>query len=74
MGTIGRADLDGLNATQSLVTGASNPAGMAAGTASVYWTNNGGNTIGRVDLDGQNASQTFITGASGPRGVAVTSH
>jgi hypothetical protein len=47
---------------------------MAAGTASVYWTNNGGNTIGRVDLDGQNASQTFITGASGPRGVAVTSH
>ena len=64
---IGRADLDGQNANQSFITGASSPAAVAVDAGHVYWVNAGTGTIGRADLDGQNANQSFITGASNAR-------
>ena len=70
-GTIGRAGLDGAAVTQALVSGGSNPTGMAARSAWIYWANNTGGTIGRARLDGQKVDQNFIVGASEPRAVAV---
>ena len=69
-GTIGRADLDGQNANQSFITGASFPRGIAVDGSHIYWTNESNGTIGRADLDGQNANQSFIT-SNGATGVAV---
>jgi virginiamycin B lyase len=71
-GTIGRANLNGTGASQSFITGASFPAGVAVNGSHLYWANNGTNTIGRANLNGTGASQSFITGANGPTGVAVT--
>ena len=71
IGTVGRADLNGQNANQSFITGASGPSGVAVDGSHVYWTNRRFGTVGRADLDGQNANQSFITGASLPSGVAV---
>ena len=50
--TIGRANLDGSNANQSFITGASSPVGVAVDDAHIYWVNGGTDTIGRADLDG----------------------
>src|SRR5215216_2478900 len=47
----GRVDVDGQNANQSFISGASFPAGVAVDSGHVYWTNDTG-TIGRADLDG----------------------
>jgi virginiamycin B lyase len=65
---IGRADLDGQNANQSFIPGASG-VGVAVDSAHIYWTTGSG--IGRADLNGQNVNQGFITGASFPYAVAV---
>lgn len=71
-GTIGRADLDGQNANQNFITGASSPRGVAVDSGHIYWPNGDiTGTIGRADLNGQNVNQTFITGAVVPEGVAV---
>jgi virginiamycin B lyase len=66
--TIGRADLNGQNANQSFIGGASHPTGVAVDADHVYWTNL--SAIGRADLDGQNANQSFIDSGSS-FGVAV---
>src|SRR5205823_1785258 len=72
IGTIGRADLDGNNANQSVITTASaHPGGVAVDGSHIYWTRANFGTIGRADLDGNNVNQSFITGAPNPGGVAV---
>ena len=69
--TIGRANLDGSDANQGFIGGASLPSGVAVDGRHVYGTNTDANTVGRANLDGSGANQSFITGASGPRGIAV---
>ncbi len=68
---IGRANLDGTAANQSLITGASTPQGIAVDGQHMYWANFDLDTIGRANLDGTAANQSFITGATAPFGVAV---
>jgi hypothetical protein len=70
-GTIGRAELSGAGAQESLVAGASAPAGVAVDDHHIYWANYGSGTIGRANLDGSEANEQFISGAESPIGVAV---
>ena len=71
--TIGRADLDGQNATTSFISVASYPYGVAVDSNHIYWANPNG-SIGRADLDGQAVDNTFISVIGGlPTGVAVDS-
>jgi virginiamycin B lyase len=69
--TIGRASLDGTGSNQAFVQGASQPCGIAADRAHVYWTNSDRGTIGRANLDGTGVDQNFIAGATGACGLAV---
>lgn len=71
--SVGRADLDGQNASPSFITGLAGPSGVAVDTGHIYWTNFFTDTIGRAHLDGQHANQSFITGAVTPFDLAVTS-
>jgi serine protease len=59
---------------QTLVTGQSNPDGVAVDSSHIYWANAGDGTIHEANLDGT-SPQTLVTGNinSGPRGVAVSS-
>jgi virginiamycin B lyase len=70
-GTIGRANTDGGGVTESLVTGANAPAGMAVDGQHIYWANAGTNSIARANLDGSGVNESFITGANAPVGIAV---
>jgi hypothetical protein len=67
---IGRANLDGTNADQSFIVGATTPHGVAVDGAHVYWTNANG-TIGRANLDGTNAAQSFIVAPLSDQGSGV---
>ena len=75
-GTIGQANLDGKNVSQnvsqSFITGASGPLGVAADRTHIYWANSGNGTIGEANLDGTDVNQSFIAGADHPTGVAVS--
>jgi sugar lactone lactonase YvrE len=52
-GTIGRANLDGTGANQSLIGGVGTPCGVAVDAAHIYWANDSGSgAIGRSNLDG----------------------
>jgi hypothetical protein len=69
--SIGRANLDGGEATQSFITGAHVPWGIAVSGSDVYWTNTETGTIGHAKLDGSGAvipasvNQSFIGGLTG---------
>jgi virginiamycin B lyase len=78
--TIGRASLanPSATATDTFLTGASGPEGVAVDSSHIYWSNSGqngstanNNKIGRANLDGTGVNQSFITGASVPYGLAV---
>jgi hypothetical protein len=71
-GTIGRANLDGTAANQSLIGGGESSCGVAVDGAHLYWANDTTTgTIGRANLDGAGVNQNFIGGATFPCGVAV---
>jgi hypothetical protein len=63
-GEIGRADIDGGNANQSFITGATDPLRIAVDAGHIYWADYGPDTIGRADLDGQNVNQSSPARAS----------
>jgi hypothetical protein len=67
---IGRANPDGSDVEANLVTGASEPWGVATDAKHLYWANEQGNTIGRSSLDGSNIEANFIPAAE-PTGLAV---
>ena len=73
--TVGRADLDGLNANQSLVDGIYFGGGVATDGAHVYWGESGGNpaspgpgAIGRANTDGTSPDHHFLSSGT-PCGV-----
>jgi hypothetical protein len=68
--TIGRANLDATGVNPSFIP-ANSPAGVAADSAYVYWSNLGTGTIGRANLDGSSPTQSFISTNGSPVGVAV---
>jgi hypothetical protein len=70
-GSIGRANLDGSGANQSLIAGTDDPRGVAVDGRHVYWANADTGTIGRANLDGSGANPSFIAGSNFPGGVAV---
>jgi hypothetical protein len=72
-GTIGGSGDDGTGATQSFITGASGPFGLAVNSSHMFWANIDNGTIGRANLDGSGVNQSFITGASTPDMVALDS-
>jgi streptogramin lyase len=67
---IGRANPDGSEVEANLVTGASEPWGVAVDGKHLYWANEAANTIGRSNLDGSNVEANFISAAE-PTGLAV---
>jgi virginiamycin B lyase len=73
--TIGRANVDGTEVNQSLISTNSNPPeGVAVDSGHVYWSNIGADTIGRANLDGTGVNQSFISGGIGLASVAVDSN
>jgi hypothetical protein len=68
-GTIGRANLDGSEATV-LIAGLNGPCNLAAGGGYLYWLDWSG--IGRVRLDGSEAEPGFVSTVGGC-GLAVDS-
>jgi hypothetical protein len=71
LNSIGRANLDGSGATQTFITGASDPCGLAVDSAHIYWANASGATIGRANLDGTGPNADLIHTGNSPCGVAV---
>jgi hypothetical protein len=75
-GTVGEYNLDGTTVNSSLITGLSNPEGIAAygghlfvaNTANADWAG----TIGEYNLDGTVVNASLVTGLRGPIGIAVT--
>jgi virginiamycin B lyase len=57
--------------TESLITGAAAPAGLATDGQHLYWANSSTSSIARANLDGTGVDLSFITGANSPVGVAV---
>jgi virginiamycin B lyase len=71
--TLGRANGDGNAVNPGFITGAANPAGLAADAGHLYWSENG-TAIARANLDGSGANEGFITGTGGNVvGIAVDS-
>ncbi len=67
---VGRANPDGSDVEANLITGASEPWGVATDAKHLYWANETGNTIGRSKLDGSDVEANFISAAE-PTGLAV---
>jgi hypothetical protein len=69
-GSIGRANLDGSLVSQTFITGADMPNGVAVNATHIYWANTGPclNSIARASLDGTSVDQAFIAGTDGPSG------
>jgi hypothetical protein len=67
--TLGRANVDGTGVNTSLVTGASQPAGMAVDESHVYWAD--GTSIGRANLDGSGSNPDFISTGTAVADVAT---
>ena len=73
--TIGRANVDGTEVNQSLISTNSNPPeGVAVDSEHIYWSNIGADTIGRANKDGTGVNQSFISGGIGLASVAVDSN
>jgi sugar lactone lactonase YvrE len=70
-GRVGEANLDGTGVNPSLVSGLSDPAGVAVDGRHIYWADSASGTIGEANLDGSHVNPTFITGAGDPTGIAV---
>jgi len=79
-GTIGRADIDGTEASvePEFITGASDPQGIAVNAEDIYWANKGGPAaIGRAKFEGEGVieiTQNFYKpgGSREPIGVALS--
>jgi hypothetical protein len=70
-GTIGRANLDGTDATDAFISTGGKPFAIAVNGSHIYWANAAG-SIGRANLDGTGVEPNFISGLGEPTGVAVT--
>jgi virginiamycin B lyase len=68
--TLESVPADGSEPPQVLVSGASNPLGVAVDATHVYWANFSGHSIGRANLDGTEVEQGFISGID-PYALAV---
>lgn len=71
-GTIGRANNDGTDVTDTFIDTGGEPLAVAVDAAHLYWANRAG-TIGRANIDGSDVEPNFISGLGEPNGVAVTS-
>jgi hypothetical protein len=72
-GTIGMANLDGSDATQSLIGGLSTePSALAVDADHLYWANPRANTIGVAGLDGTQVNPNLITDPDGVGALAVS--
>ena len=71
-GMIQRADLDGSNDEELIITGVT-PFGIALDPAAgkMYWTDIGSDKIQRADLDGSNVEDLVTTDLRNPRGIAL---
>jgi hypothetical protein len=67
---VGRASADGSEVEPNLITGASEPWGVAVDGTHLYWANETGNTIGRSNLDGTEVEEDFVETAE-PTALAV---
>src|SRR5580704_8106692 len=65
-GTIGRANLDGSDASDAFIQNGGSPGALAVNGSYIYWANESGGTIGRAKLDGTEVDPTFITGLDEP--------
>jgi sugar lactone lactonase YvrE len=69
-GSIGRANLDGSGSTDTFITGANTPYGVAVDGQHIYWVNNGTHQIAWANLDGSGA-RFIASGVDAPVGIAV---
>ena len=72
-GTIGRANLDGSDATDTFIQTGGEPRAVAVDGSHICWANYAGGTIGRANINGSEVEPSFISGIGQPAGVATTS-
>lgn len=72
LGTISKFNRDGSLVTANLVTGLSNPYGIAVSGGFLYVANEGSGTIGKYTTAGVTVNASLISGLNGPRGIAVS--
>jgi len=65
-GKVGEWTTSGSSVNSSLITGLSEPNGIAASGGYLYVVNKQANTIGKYTMSGQVVDASFITGLSGP--------
>jgi DNA-binding beta-propeller fold protein YncE len=61
---VGRANLDGSDAAQSLIAPVGYPQGVAVDGQYVYWANAWSDSIGRANIDGTGIDQAFLSPAT----------
>ncbi|HWT90661.1 MAG TPA: hypothetical protein VN179_06055 [Solirubrobacterales bacterium] len=66
-----RVNLDGPAAPTQVVSGLSNPGGIAIDGNHLYWANRDGDSVARSGLDGSGRNDSFITGLDSPCEVVV---
>lgn len=71
--TIESVPADDSEPPQLLVSGASNPPGVAVDTTHIYWTNADADSIGRAGLDGDEVDEGFIEDVGAFFGLAADS-
>jgi virginiamycin B lyase len=68
---IWRVNLEGPARPAPVVSGLSNPGGIAVDGGHLYWANRGSGSIGRAALDGSAREDSFVSGLREPSEVAV---
>ncbi len=71
-GTIGEYTLSGGTVNVSLVSGLSNPVGIAASGSNLFVTNYGNGTIGEYTMSGATVNATLVFGLNDPFGLVVS--
>jgi len=71
-GTIGEYTTSGATVNASLITGLSEPYGIAVSGSNLFVTNRGSGTIGEYTTSGATVNASLITGLHDPVGIAVS--
>ena len=71
-GTIGEYTTSGATVNASLVSGLTNPAGIAVSGSDLFVVNQGSGTIGEYTTTGVTVNASLVSGLDNPSGIAIS--